>query len=66
MEELVIGVVNVGSLRIRQDVNTESEIIGYAAQDEELIVEAISDEWLSITNSAGIAGFVMAKYVTIR
>lgn len=66
MEELVIGVVNVGSLRIRQDVNTESEIIGYADRDEELIVEAISDEWLSITNSAGITGFVMAKYVTLR
>lgn len=66
MEELVMGVVNVGSLRIRQDVNVESEIVGYAVLNEELIVDAISDEWLSITNSAGITGFVMAKYVTIR
>ena len=66
MEELVIGVVNIGSLRIRQDVNVESEIIGHAVFNEELIVDAISDEWLSITNSAGITGFVMAKYVTIR
>lgn len=61
-----MGVVNVGSLRIRQDVNVESEIVGYAVLNEELIVDAISDEWLSITNSAGITGFVMAKYVTIR
>lgn len=64
MEE-VKGIVTIASLRIRKDVSTDSEIIGYAKQGEELIVEAISDEWLSVTNSAGVTGFVMAQYVTV-
>lgn len=64
MEE-VKGIVTIASLRIRKDVSADSEIIGYAKQGEELVVEAISDEWLSVTNSAGVTGFVMAQYVAI-
>lgn len=64
MEE-VKGIVTVTSLRIRKDVSTDSEVIAYAKQGEELVVEASSSEWLSVTNSAGVTGFVMAQYVTV-
>ena len=64
MEE-VKGIVTVASLRIRKDVSTDSEVIAYAKKGEELVVEAHSSEWLSVTNSAGVTGFVMAQYVTV-
>ena len=61
----VKGIVTIASLRIRKDANTDSEVIAYAKQGEELVVEASSSEWLSVTNSAGLTGFVMAQYVTV-
>ena len=61
----VKGIVTIASLRIRKDASTDSEVIAYAKQGEELAVEAHSSGWLSVTTSAGVTGFVMEQYVTV-
>lgn len=63
--ETVFGNVNVKLLRIRAAASDEAEVIAYSNQDEQLVVEAYTDEWLSVTNAAGISGFVMRKFVNV-
>ena len=67
--ELVFGVVtNCVRLNIREEPNISAPIITEVNALSELMIDlaASNEEWYSVCTEAGIEGFCMKKFVTIK
>lgn len=61
----LIVTIETETLRVRQEPNTDSEILGLLAQDDALdVIEVIDDEWISVDFENDIA-YVSAEYVNM-
>ena len=58
--------VNVDALNVRAQANTTSKIVAKTVKGETVTLVSKSGDWYKITTSKGVAGFVMAKYVTVK
>lgn len=60
------GVVNATSLYIRTSPSTTAAIAGKLAKGNTVTLIQKSGEWYRIKTSAGVSGWVMAKYITVK
>lgn len=61
----LIVTIDTETLRVRQEPNTDSEILGLLSQDDALnVIEVIDDEWISVEFDSDVA-YVSAEYVDI-
>lgn len=61
----MIVTIETETLRVRQEPNTDSEILGLLGQDDELdVLEVIDDEWISVEFENDVA-YVSAEYVNM-
>lgn len=59
-----IAVVKSDAIRVRSEANAESEVIGYAAKDENLtIVNEVDETWLCVEYGSDL-GYVMREHVS--
>ena len=61
----LIVTIQTETLRVRKEPNTEGEVVGLLAQDDELdIIEVIDDDWISVEYDDEVC-YVSAEYVNI-
>lgn len=59
-----IAVVESDALRVRSAENTESEVLGYAAKGEKLVVvEEVDEKWLCVEYGDGV-GYILRDHVS--
>lgn len=59
-----IAVVESDALRVRSAENTESEVLGYAAKGEKLVVvEGVDEKWLCVEYGDGV-GYILRDHVS--
>lgn len=58
--------VNTAVLNVRKQANTTSAIVAKVAMGETLTLVAKTGDWYKVTTSKGIAGYVMAKLITVK
>lgn len=61
----LIVTIETETLRVREEPNTESEILGLLSQDDALdVIEVLDDEWISVDFDSDIA-YVSAEFVDV-
>ncbi|MCM1252142.1 MAG: cell wall hydrolase [Clostridium sp.] len=61
----LIVTIETETLRVREEPNTDSDILGLLSQDDELdVIEVIDDEWISVDFDNDIA-YVSAEFVNV-
>ncbi|MCI9464305.1 MAG: cell wall hydrolase [Lachnospiraceae bacterium] len=62
----MIVTIETETLRVRQEPNTDSEILGLLSQDDALdVIEVLDEEWISVAFDSDVA-YVSAEYVDMN
>lgn len=61
-------VVDCARLNIRKEPNTDASILYTVSLNGKLMIDLANstDEWYSVCNKAGIGGYAMKKYISIK
>ncbi len=57
--------ISVSVSNIRAEANTDSEVIGQARKDEQVLQIETDGTWSRIKNSAGVEGYVLNEFLTV-
>lgn len=61
----LIVLIETDTLRVRREPDTEAEVFGLLAEDDELeMIEYVNDDWISV-DYEGETGYVSAEYVNV-
>ena len=60
----IIGYINVGSVNVRENASTSSNIITTLTRNTEVRVEKVENGWARISTSTGINGYVSNQYIS--
>lgn len=68
IEPFIGTVVNCTKLNVRKEPNKESEIVCKVDSGSELMIDTTksTDDWYSVCTEAGIEGFCMKEYISVK